>query len=138
MALALPLLYIPDDADYEFMTHGGQTSGEVGQRTVESSPTPRRVTEMGKKLAERIRKQRTLHCPDCSLNVLKTGVLMIMCLIFVFLSMDRLKQKKFSFLLQSFPNLKTLVWEKTVSLIIKELLPSADKYCYKLPDQRYE
>ncbi|KAG2282726.1 hypothetical protein Bca52824_053946 [Brassica carinata] len=91
MALALPLLYIPDDADYEFMTHGGQTSGEVGQRTVESSPTPR-----------------------------------------------RLKQKKFSFLLQSFPNLKTLVWEKTVSLIIKELLPSADKYCYKLPDQRYE
>ncbi|CAN7001255.1 unnamed protein product [Brassica oleracea var. botrytis] len=40
------------------------------------------VTEMGKKLAERIRKQRALHCPDCSLNVLKTGVLMIMCLIF--------------------------------------------------------
>ncbi|CAF1918169.1 unnamed protein product [Brassica napus] len=38
-----------------------------------------------------------------------------------------LGQKKFSFLLQSFPNLKTLVWEKTVSLIIKELLPSADK-----------
>ncbi|KAF3490320.1 hypothetical protein F2Q69_00054023 [Brassica cretica] len=36
--------YLNDDADYKFMTHGGQTSGEVGQRTVESSPTPRRFS----------------------------------------------------------------------------------------------
>ncbi|KAF2532138.1 hypothetical protein F2Q70_00030638 [Brassica cretica] len=35
---------INNDADYKFMTHGGQTSGEVGQRTVESSPTPRRFS----------------------------------------------------------------------------------------------
>ncbi|WZZ01012.1 hypothetical protein YC2023_073340 [Brassica napus] len=47
------------------------------------------VMEMGKKLAERIRKQMGLHCPECSVNVLKTGVLMIMCLTFVFLSMYR-------------------------------------------------
>ncbi|CAN7077641.1 hypothetical protein Bca4012_076913 [Brassica carinata] len=40
-----------------------------------------------------------------------------------------LKQKKFSFLLQSFPNLKTLVWERMVYLIIKELSPSVDKVC---------
>ena len=39
----------------------------------------------------------------------------------------RLKQKKFSFLLQSFPNLKTLVWEKKVYLIITEFSPPADK-----------
>ncbi|CAN6872658.1 unnamed protein product [Brassica oleracea] len=47
------------------------------------------VMEMGKKLAKRIRKQRALHCPECSVNVLKTGVLMIMYLTFIFLSMDR-------------------------------------------------
>ncbi|CAN6840675.1 unnamed protein product [Brassica oleracea] len=46
------------------------------------------VMEMGKKLAKRIRKQRALHCPECSVNVLKTGVLMIMYLTFIFLSMD--------------------------------------------------
>ncbi|KAL0705322.1 hypothetical protein Bca4012_071747 [Brassica carinata] len=46
---------------------------------------------------------------------------------FSYCFMCRLKQKKFSFLLQSFPNLKTLVWEKKVYLIITEFSPPADK-----------
>ncbi|KAH0898771.1 hypothetical protein HID58_048339 [Brassica napus] len=88
------------------------------------------VTEMGKKLAERIRKQRALHCPDC-----------------IFHQHHIFKAKKGedehgdlkpasiaeggNCSIPYFPNLKTLVWEKTVSLIIKELLPSADKGCVK-------
>ncbi|KAH0868300.1 hypothetical protein HID58_075322 [Brassica napus] len=86
------------------------------------------VMEMGKKLAKRIRKQRALHCPECifhQYHIFKAKK-----------GEDEHGDLKPASIAEGgncskpyFPNLKTLVWERMVYLIIKELSPSADKVC---------
>ncbi|KAH0927183.1 hypothetical protein HID58_019439, partial [Brassica napus] len=99
----------------------------------------------GEEACREDKEQRALHCPECIFhqrhiykakkeedehdNLKPASIAGGESFTHDVLSLHgfQLKQKKFSFLLQSFPNLKTLVWERTVYLIIKELSPSADK-----------